>query len=760
LERDFGRVAGHRLRPGYRLVALLAVGFALAAMPVTAGSAPSGVLTGHFRAVAAGVVPSGISSYNDATCPGDQLCLVAGGSNGRGVITRTQDGGARWQTVVVPDSVGLEAISCATEQVCFAGGSSANGSNPQMFVSRDSGRSWKQEAVPSSAMIGSIACPTPSDCLVVGYQSGPFRSSLIATSDGGASWTVLTPPYPVLATVRCVDLSHCWVSGAGAFFTSNLGRSWLAESPPDYGAGSGSGGIAIYSETVDIEFQSPTDGWVVGGDQCGGAGVTQCPGAAFHTTDGGRSWVLSTSSRRLAFGWQINCQGVSCLMVTQSFSSSSVVTTTNDGDSWTTTQVLPGAINALACTPHHGFCLLAGNSAGSAQLLTVGAAALGNSKGGGPLTMSTISSALISPGRAFASPEADLLAALVTIFAVVLITFPSQLFNYTFQANYEDIRSSWERRIKPMRKLREKLERGTERSRDIWLFTLVLLLGSILDGFLDPSFGLTSSSGLTVLSMVLAILVSVAVPTFVSHTYRRLRHRPTELRLQALPVGLLIALVCVVISRAVGFQPGYLYGLIVGVAYGRHLAVHEEGHVAALCAIASLSVAVLAWVAWVPVHSLATAASPSPILLLASDVLASVIVGGLVGNLVGLLPLHFLQGGDPGPVAQGHVGRGVQPGRIRLHPSAAAARDRGLPAWRGATRGRGGAFRRLWGGFGCLLGLLRAPKATQRGCRGPSPADAGSTPGLIANLRAALRQTEADTHLPPSAEVSPSDGES
>ncbi len=227
--RDLTRVARHLRPPRCRLVALLVVGFVLTATPVAAGSALSGVLTGHFGAVAAGVVPSGMSSYNDAACPGDQLCLVAGGSNGRGVVTRTEDGGASCQTVMVPSSVGLDAIACASVQVCFAGGSSNTGSNRQIFVSRDFGRSWKQKAAPCSAMIGSIACPTPSNCLVVGYQSGPFRSSLIATSNGGASWTVLTPPYPVLATLRCVDLRHCWVSGAGAFFSFDQGRNWITE---------------------------------------------------------------------------------------------------------------------------------------------------------------------------------------------------------------------------------------------------------------------------------------------------------------------------------------------------------------------------------------------------------------------------------------------------------------------------------------------------------------------------------------------------
>ncbi len=68
---------------------------------------------------------------------------------------------------------------------------------------------------------------------------------------------------------------------------------------------------------VDIEFQTPEDGWEVGGDQCGGQFVTACPGVAMHTTDGGASWTVSTASLKYPFGWQIACQGETCLLDAQ-----------------------------------------------------------------------------------------------------------------------------------------------------------------------------------------------------------------------------------------------------------------------------------------------------------------------------------------------------------------------------------------------------------------------------------------------------------
>lgn len=638
-------------------VSIAAATVVAAAPPVGGATAFGGVLGWRFQPARHGTVPAGTATYSDATCPTDRFCALAGAGAGRGVVTLTYDGGATWRSVVVPGSGGLDAIACPTATVCYAGGASGSGSSsrPEIFVSHDSGSSWTEQSVPSTALIGSIACPTAESCLAVGYQSAPFRAAVISTRDGGSSWTELRPPASVLTTIRCVDISHCWVAGVGVYFTSDLGKSWRSEAPPQPGSGGPQGGIgpAAYSETIDVEFQNRSDGWVVGGDQCGGLGVTECPGVAYHTTDGGHSWILSVASQQLPFGWQINCVGPACLMVTQGFSFSRIVATSDDGATWNTNQVVPGAINALACTPDRGFCLLAGGTSSGAELLTYGAARRAPTAASRPLTVSTISSALISPGRAFASPVADLLAALVTVAVVVLITFPSQLFNYTFQENYEEIRDGWERRLKLLRRLRLRVMGEEGHSRDLAVFAGVLLVGSVLDGFLDPSFGLSAASGITLLSMVLAIVISVAVPGLVAYAYRKLRRRSTELRLRALPLGLLVALVCVLISRLVDFQPGYLYGLVVGVAYSKRMAVHEEGHVAALSAISSLVVASLAWIAWIPVHGLATGPSPAPGPVLLSDLLGAIFVGGLVGNVVGLLPLQFLQGGT---VARWHKG--------------------------------------------------------------------------------------------------------
>jgi hypothetical protein len=112
-----------------------------------------------------------------------------------------------------------------------------------------------------------------------------------------------------------------------------------------------------------------------------------------------------------------------------------------------------------------------------------------------------------------------------------------------------------------------------------------------------------------------------------------------------LPAGLAVAAICVLISRLSSFEPGYLYGLIAGLAFQGTLPKHEQGHTVAIAAIAGLSIAVVAWLLWIPVGRAAAAhGAPFAVVMLA-DLLGSVFVGGLVGNVIGLMPLRFLPGG-------------------------------------------------------------------------------------------------------------------
>src|SRR4029079_2196352 len=104
-------------------------------------------------------------------------------------------------------------------------------------------------------------------------------------------------------------------------------------------------------------------------------------------------------------------------------------------------------------------------------------------------------------------------------------------------------------------------------------------------------------SAAELLGLVLSLLVVGFVFTIPELVHMRRRYRDRA-ALKILPIGLVVAALCVFASRVLHFQPGYLYGGIVGVAFARKLAADEDGRMEAESTIAMLVTAIVAWLAW------------------------------------------------------------------------------------------------------------------------------------------------------------------
>ena len=258
--------------------------------------------------------------------------------------------------------------------------------------------------------------------------------------------------------------------------------------------------------------------------------------------------------------------------------------------------------------------------------------------------LSTIASSLASPFDAFLPVSTVVTSVAIAAGGALLITFPANLFNLTFQENYATIRAWWEPKLRPFRRLRPRRKASGGPTSSRGAFIAVVLVGALLAGFNDPTFGLNSKSIATYLATTGAILAGIAVSAVITAQYHRRRHGSAPLTLRALPAGLAVAAACVVVSRLSGFQPGYLYGVVCGVVFARQLSRSEQGHVVALTTLGTLAVAVVAWFLWVPVNSLASGSQPFVGAVFLDDLLASVFVSGVVGSVIALLPLEFLPG--------------------------------------------------------------------------------------------------------------------
>jgi hypothetical protein len=258
-----------------------------------------------------------------------------------------------------------------------------------------------------------------------------------------------------------------------------------------------------------------------------------------------------------------------------------------------------------------------------------------------------ISSTLASPLQAFASPLHTLVNLALAAAVVLFITFPSQLFNRTLEENWVEIR----RRLVRFLHLPKRLEAPAptapgrpEASTALPVFVLVVLLGTIMGGLLNPSFGFNLPTLIALIGSALTIACGLTISYWVARTFRTARHVSSTTYFKALPAGLLIGAVCVLISRLSGFTPGYFYGLVYSLAFVVSLPKAQNGQLVTLSSLAALLVSVLAWFAWTPLHSLNITGLGALGLLVLTTTLASLFVGGLVGSLLSLIPLRFLVG--------------------------------------------------------------------------------------------------------------------
>jgi hypothetical protein len=247
---------------------------------------------------------------------------------------------------------------------------------------------------------------------------------------------------------------------------------------------------------------------------------------------------------------------------------------------------------------------------------------------------------LLTPGQLSVKFTHVATNVLLALALVLLIPFPTELFNSTLEANYDRVTAPLRElgRFLPRFPTRERRWRG----RGFVLFAGTMVVTSLLYCLLDPTFGWNRSS----LALFVGILGGLVVVTVAFDLvalwfmWRRHRARPA---FRAYGAALPIAAACVVVSRAAHFQPGYLLGAIAGLSFAVALSRQDEGRLAARSAAWILGLSLIAWVARTPVVD-AEATSSRLGLQVLDATMAAIVVGGIEGVAFGLLPLRFLAG--------------------------------------------------------------------------------------------------------------------
>jgi len=283
----------------------------------------------------------------------------------------------------------------------------------------------------------------------------------------------------------------------------------------------------------------------------------------------------------------------------------------------------------------------------------------------------------------------------ITAGVILLIPFPSALFNSTLEENYDEVMAgvnrlrAWflamvasivgftRRQIEtrrqrarpppgpsdpqgappastpppehpptPAQTVTETASSPTQPApRDIWRtpqgMLLFVLLTALLYAFLDPTFGFSLLSLATLAGLALGlfvVLIAYGAPLVAFARADRV-----GLIIRALPATVAIGILCVILSRLASFQPGYLYGLVIGFLFVGNVGLRTEGRAEAAAAGASLVAALVAWILLAGVRTEVASAGEFGIVL-TETALVTIVVAGLEAAVFAMLPLRFMPG--------------------------------------------------------------------------------------------------------------------
>lgn len=242
---------------------------------------------------------------------------------------------------------------------------------------------------------------------------------------------------------------------------------------------------------------------------------------------------------------------------------------------------------------------------------------------------------------------------------VFVVPFPSALFNSTLEQHYDEV-TGWARRVSgrigrvvgalgawTWARIRRRPagERQTTASdgqpapeRSFWKSPLgaaaFIGISAFVYSLLDPTLGLDTRSLQAFLGLALGLVLTIA--TIVIPTWLVGRQHGIGIQVEALPGTIAVAVICVIVSRVADFQPGYVYGLILGIGFAEQVARSRQGRVEGIAAAVGLAASIVSWLLLPGVREGGN--------LVLEAALATVVVAGLEGAVFAMLPVRFLPG--------------------------------------------------------------------------------------------------------------------
>jgi hypothetical protein len=272
-----------------------------------------------------------------------------------------------------------------------------------------------------------------------------------------------------------------------------------------------------------------------------------------------------------------------------------------------------------------------------------------------PANAPSVLSAL--PTAATAFTLANLLwAAGGTVVLVLLIAFPSYLLDSASEKGLERF-DAWRARRRPAKATpTAAAAAGAEAPvelagiagiswRTLPLALLGVLAASLISSFIDPGFGFSVAGLRVFLSFFASFLFDAVAAWFLLIWFVRRTDPGAAASFRFAPASLVVVAIAVLFTRLTGFQPGIVFGLVAGVAFGSVLADTVKARVALIGLGYSFVLGLAGWFGYSAIAG-ASAAHPSAIVVFLEELLAAMAVGGIAALPISLIPLRGLLGGE------------------------------------------------------------------------------------------------------------------
>jgi DNA-binding beta-propeller fold protein YncE len=261
-----------------------------------------------------------------------------------------------------------------------------------------------------------------------------------------------------------------------------------------------------------------------------------------------------------------------------------------------------------------------------------------------PAPPPSIVEALPSPTEISFAPQDVARTVGISLLVLLLVGAPTPLFNETLESNLGTIQG-WFRRLVPARgsnpttqRLGDTLRRFSASPAGLVGY---LAVAAIIYSFLTPGF--PWDNGLIVFGVaLLGIGAATAFDIVPGQRYVIGKYRDRGTVRVALWT-LVLAAICVLISRLSGMNPGYMYGIIGTFTFAAALTLGDEGRMEARGAVALLVLALAVWFARIPFEP-APGVPASGVNLIINAGLVGIFVVAVEGLVFGLVPLQFLPG--------------------------------------------------------------------------------------------------------------------